>query len=68
MIFRIQINYKDKEKVDKFIKIPLNSKIAVNKVEDEYIISLSNDLNTYLYSFREDEVEEYKQFSIERVV
>ena len=67
MTFRITINYKDKEKVDNLIKIPLNSKIIVNKIENEYIISLSDDLNTHLYSFKESEVEEYNPFSIERI-
>lgn len=67
MTFRIMINFKDKEKVDKLIRISLNSEIVVNKVEDEYIISLSDDLNTNLYSFKEDEVEEFNQFSIERI-
>ena len=67
MTFRITINYKDKEKVDNLIKIPLNSKIIVNKIGDKYIISLSDDLNTHLYSFKESEVEEYNSFSIERI-
>ena len=64
MIFKITINYKNKEMYQKVIKIPLNSTIKVLKDEDMYIITLSNDIDTHLYELKEKEI---NGFEIKRI-
>ena len=64
MKFVIAINYKNKELYQKVIKIPLNSEIKVLKDKDMYIITLSNDLDTYLYELKEEEI---NGFEIKRI-
>lgn len=64
MKFLIEIYYKNKEIYQKAIKIPLNGEIRVTKDKDMYIITLSNDLDTYLYELKEEEI---KGFDIRRI-
>jgi len=62
--YLIEINYKNKELYQKLIKIPLNSQIKVLKDKDMYIITLSNDIDTYLYELKEKEI---NGFEIKRI-
>jgi len=48
----------------KIIKIPINSQIKVLKDKDMYIITLSNDIDTYLYELKEEEI---NGFEIRRI-
>lgn len=64
MKYIIEINYKNKDLYQKVIKIPLNSDIKVSKDKDMYIITLSNDIDTYLYELKEEEI---NGFEIRRI-
>lgn len=64
MKYLIEIYYKNKEMYQKAIKIPLNSQIKVLKDKDMYIITLSNDIDTYLYELKEEEI---NGFEIRRI-
>ena len=64
MIYQICIYYKNKEDYIKNIRLPLNEKIKVLKNKDEYVITLENNIDTYLYTFKENEI---NGFEIKRI-
>ena len=64
MRYVIEIFYKNKVTYQKVVKIPLNSQIKVLKDKDMYIITLSNDVDTYLYELKEEEI---NGFEIRRI-
>ena len=65
MKYLIDINYKNKERYYKIIKIPLESKIEVSKYENIYIIKLNGNVDSHLYELKEDEI---YGFSIQRIL